>query len=262
MLVVIAIIVVLVAILFPVFGTAREQARQTKCIGHLSQLGIALKAFRTDHGRFPVAPYYDAVAQRYRGGFSELYPDYVDDKALFLCPDDRTIDGVKKEALARNYCSYNGKVVLKFDSSNEVEEDSWAIALGDYENIETGNSMYDTPTRYYNYGGYENTGVDPHDTANYDPDSPEDDDPPYMTGTPAWLSGEGLRLRHYPRLMNRHAPDNTIVTHCPHHRSFYDNASQALDIALRLSGACDKINVTQWQEETSDGVSRFVTQRE
>jgi len=45
LLVVIAIIAVLAAILFPVLATAKEHARQAKCLNNLKQLGIALQMY-------------------------------------------------------------------------------------------------------------------------------------------------------------------------------------------------------------------------
>jgi prepilin-type N-terminal cleavage/methylation domain-containing protein len=42
LLVVIAIIAILAAILFPVFSRVREKARQTQCLSHTRQMGIAL----------------------------------------------------------------------------------------------------------------------------------------------------------------------------------------------------------------------------
>lgn len=49
LLVVIAIISILAAILFPVFATAREKARQTSCLSNLRQIGLAFAQYTTDY---------------------------------------------------------------------------------------------------------------------------------------------------------------------------------------------------------------------
>ena len=49
LLVVIAIIAILSAILFPVFSTARERARQTCCLSNLRQLGAATLVYASDY---------------------------------------------------------------------------------------------------------------------------------------------------------------------------------------------------------------------
>ncbi|MBC8142949.1 MAG: prepilin-type N-terminal cleavage/methylation domain-containing protein [Armatimonadetes bacterium] len=48
LLVVIAIIAILAAILFPVFATAREKARQTACLSNMKQMGTALQMYAQD----------------------------------------------------------------------------------------------------------------------------------------------------------------------------------------------------------------------
>src|SRR5438552_3579668 len=48
LLVVIAVIALLAAILFPVFGQAREKARQSVCLSHLKQLGAATTLYAQD----------------------------------------------------------------------------------------------------------------------------------------------------------------------------------------------------------------------
>jgi prepilin-type N-terminal cleavage/methylation domain-containing protein/prepilin-type processing-associated H-X9-DG protein len=54
LLVVIAIIAILAAILFPVFATAREKARQTACLSNLKQIGLGLMQYAQDYdSRFP-----------------------------------------------------------------------------------------------------------------------------------------------------------------------------------------------------------------
>ncbi len=49
LLVVIAIIAILAAILFPVFATAREKARQTSCAANLKQIGLAMVQYVNDY---------------------------------------------------------------------------------------------------------------------------------------------------------------------------------------------------------------------
>jgi len=54
MLVVIAIIAVLAAILFPVFSRARASARKARCLSNLNQIGTAMKAYAADYGGYMV----------------------------------------------------------------------------------------------------------------------------------------------------------------------------------------------------------------
>ncbi len=49
MLTVIAIMAILMALLFPVFSTAREKARQNSCLTNLKQVGTALTAYAQDY---------------------------------------------------------------------------------------------------------------------------------------------------------------------------------------------------------------------
>ena len=55
LLVVIAIISILAAILFPVMATVREQARQSTTMSRLYSLYVGAKLYREDEGRFPAA---------------------------------------------------------------------------------------------------------------------------------------------------------------------------------------------------------------
>ena len=52
-LVVLAIIGILAAILFPAFSRAQESARQTNCASNLQQIGLAVQQYYQDTRRYP-----------------------------------------------------------------------------------------------------------------------------------------------------------------------------------------------------------------
>jgi prepilin-type N-terminal cleavage/methylation domain-containing protein/prepilin-type processing-associated H-X9-DG protein len=82
-LVVIAIIAILAAILFPVFARARENARRASCQSNLKQLSLGLIQYTQDYDeRYPYG--YDA-GQRLWG--EQIFP-YVKSTQVFVCPSD------------------------------------------------------------------------------------------------------------------------------------------------------------------------------
>ncbi|MDR3708605.1 MAG: DUF1559 domain-containing protein [Capsulimonadaceae bacterium] len=85
LLVVIAIIAILAAILFPVFATAREKARQTACISNLKQLGLGFMQYVQDYDEtFPNGCNVFANGSGWAG---EVYP-FVKSTQVFICPSD------------------------------------------------------------------------------------------------------------------------------------------------------------------------------
>ena len=88
LLVVIAIIAILAAILFPVFATAREKARQSACSSNLKQLGLAFVQYTQDYDETP--PCGVSGTNQILGWAGQLYP-YVKSRGVFVCPDDTTI---------------------------------------------------------------------------------------------------------------------------------------------------------------------------
>jgi prepilin-type N-terminal cleavage/methylation domain-containing protein/prepilin-type processing-associated H-X9-DG protein len=88
LLVVIAIIAILAAILFPVFASAREKARQTSCASNEKQLGLGLIQYVQDYdGIWP-------AFKRNTGSNStqwqaSIYP-YVKSAGIYLCPSNTT----------------------------------------------------------------------------------------------------------------------------------------------------------------------------
>ena len=88
LLVVIAIIGILAGFLLPALQKSRERARQAACESNLRQFGVAILQYRDDNE--------DAVPD----WLSTLYPKYVDDERLYICPSDASkgADGSKPNA--------------------------------------------------------------------------------------------------------------------------------------------------------------------
>lgn len=99
LLIVIAIIAILAAILFPVFGRVKESGRRSKCLGNLRQIGTALALYADDYkDRYPPArlmhwPFGDwndghpTYGNGYLG-FRALDP-YIKSEKVFVCPSNR-----------------------------------------------------------------------------------------------------------------------------------------------------------------------------
>lgn len=95
LLVVIAIIALLAAILFPVFASVREKARQTTAISNLHQIQLGLAAYQLDHHKYPdvLFGYRDGTngmdtAYKTNPNPNALYPAYVKDWRVFLDPNN------------------------------------------------------------------------------------------------------------------------------------------------------------------------------
>lgn len=128
LLVVIAIIAILMAIIFPVFATLRENARQKTAMANLHQIEVGLAQFKLDNGRYPdvlfgyavpnarmdnalqIAEQYDAanagsnITAQY---FPGLYPEYIKDPATFEDPNNAIRDLSKTTANANGPLQVN-----------------------------------------------------------------------------------------------------------------------------------------------------------
>lgn len=99
LLVVIAIIAILAAVLFPVFTSAKESAKNSGCCSNLSQIGKAFDMYVSDYGKYP------APVRQISTAAQRLYPKqdracvtwdvaiyrYLKNTAVFCCPSDKYI---------------------------------------------------------------------------------------------------------------------------------------------------------------------------
>ncbi len=93
LLVVIAIISILAAILFPVFATAREKARQSSCASNMKQLGIAFLQYENDYDEMTVPGYFSNNRCSWSApgiGWAGFVFPYVKSLRVYTCPDDPT----------------------------------------------------------------------------------------------------------------------------------------------------------------------------
>ncbi len=91
LLVVIAIIAILAAILFPVFGRARENARRSSCQSNLKQLGLAMMQYTQDYDEMYSAGSHTAMANQHQGdGWGATLQPYLKSQQILKCPSDPT----------------------------------------------------------------------------------------------------------------------------------------------------------------------------
>ncbi len=129
LLVVIAIISILAAILFPVFGRARENARRSSCQSNMKQIGLGILQYIQDCDenlpmRFTRVPFTSANGTNYGvQSWRKMTQPYLKSAQIFQCPSNpRKEDGTTTDDLPISYaanridCGSSGGVFMDQNS--------------------------------------------------------------------------------------------------------------------------------------------------
>ncbi|HEX8234939.1 MAG TPA: type II secretion system protein [Abditibacteriaceae bacterium] len=255
-LIVLVIISILMALLFPAFQTAQERGRQANCASNLQQIYMAVNQYKNDEREFPASL---AVLM-----------------ATNMYLDDGT--GLPADSKAANRANTYGTGYLKSGSNllcpNDDKDDVIRSSYGDIStNLATGKTESDDPSflsRFvWNYWGYDNIGrsyrspIDVTDAAG----SPAASSDMFVTPANAY-DFERNPIKN--SMSNRYAAGTTIITRCVFHRPQTANnlatpdqlyatganaptaadAKGARDIILRLDGSAKPYDVTTFNTPT------------
>ncbi len=162
LLVVIAIIAILAAILFPVFASAREKARQTTCTSNLKQLGLAFLQYEQDYDEY-FEPGTAGPSGTNYGGRGWCYPiySYVKSTAVYTCPDDLFVSPNPSATVASYFCNewlagYNGSGTSQYPPivASQVTSPSLTVELAECTGSVFANNETDYSAMTDGYTGY------------------------------------------------------------------------------------------------------------
>lgn len=149
LLVVIGIIAVLIAILLPALGRARESARGTACMSNLRQIANGFWLYVQDNKGYgsPGAAWNVpwGGAQRFHarlgipGGLGDIdgwLHKYLKNPRIFECPSIEPLQ-IKTSAVGETPCSYGYSISVAFAKSSNVKRHSETVLFKDTINILT-----------------------------------------------------------------------------------------------------------------------------
>jgi prepilin-type N-terminal cleavage/methylation domain-containing protein len=241
LLTVIAIIAILAAIIFPVAGTVRENARKSRCSSNLSQIFVALQSYKEDYRAYP--PVLGAYAVDREGNLTcvqeqavpfNLAPKplgtYLRNDEIFYCPnnpiDDKRL--ITQAVYPRGHALAGAGDPVRL---RQGDRSSPIVCFYRYDSYSVG--RVPNPDRYeLRY------------TLFWSNEALNQLENQLSGGTPRYSLGYfdnpiGPKSSDNPRQLGYRNPDTTaVVTWCSYHRSYNGNVPTRAknDLVLFLTG--------------------------
>ena len=249
-LVVLGIIALLGAILFPAFARARESARQTNCASNLNQIYFAVQQYFQDERAYPDSlvdllpegsPFVDENGVA--ANISAPAVGYLKSDKILLCPNDDTDTGLPHSS---------------YGALSKVIPTPYSLTTP-------------RPSDYvWNFWGYDENGTafrtaTEAEAANGAPYTFLADNTRSFQHEAVGDTVNNEREQNVVKfsLSNRYAPPQTIMTHCIFHRiqtandlnspqeltdgAMTEGKKLARDIVLRLDGSARALDVSSWK---------------
>lgn len=218
LLVVIAIIALLAAILFPVFGRARENARRASCQSNLKQMGLGILQYCQDQDeRFPLAVTGStSTTSNPPVGWADGIQPYVKSLQIFQCPSDDM--GPSSNPTVAGYTDYWYNCVLS-RGSNTSQPNNVSVPISAVTNasltIMNGDGESSLGTAAYRCAGSGSGG-------NSSPSNPGSDGGPSPASTTA--------------IVNRHL-EGCVLSFVDGHVKWYKTADSGMKGMIYKPGA-------------------------
>lgn len=237
LLVVIAVIAILAAIIFPVFFSAQERSRQATVLSNYRKISDALAKYQLDNGRPPkvlfgyadTAASMEAVRILVPGSqphYDGLYPNYINDVSVFQDPNNNVLSNVKTGNLKTNKLDADG-VTLVPD-----QHMFFAADAVDVSPLVTANNTIDTNTLVPRYQPAWTSVVDP--------------------AGPTYPGGLTAAVYRRQLIFGNNADGGAYVTCDTYHVTkqnkilvlFKDGSAKPIDASKLLAGGGDKADIT------------------
>lgn len=131
LLIVVAIISLLAAILFPVFARARESARKASCLSNLKQIGLAWTQYAQDYDERVVPISSDPDNHAVNGNYAFPWPDvmepYTKSTQLLACPSNRPLTLTYSYSVLMARARVMSAIPLSAQTPTFVEDAGWKL---------------------------------------------------------------------------------------------------------------------------------------